>query len=397
MRLDYQAQALRRLKESLGEIESLWTERGRLRLLTELRASKLPLDVEVAGTTGEFVSDLVTACLSRADGLTVLTDVVTWLEHDSETARRVLEQARLVRLAGIRAQEDHTARPEPAGTADPAPAVQPSPSGVAGSLMPSHEDIRRSLAALGVPADDIAAVAAWIEASVAWSVQATPAKRPESPNPLVTGDPAVQGFLNDLLNFLRPQRLFTSSVYLSQSKVGRYFRAYRQAMIEAGDWNGADKAPAEEKFLAIYRHLGARGLAASAPILQLLGSPLPADPETMLYFTGEFTLRLEDEILDLLPEKDETKGEKAAAGLHGGVSSIFGAADPFFYPIVRFAGYFWGREVVLALSRKYLEVDSRTYAVMGRALHGRPVAVAGFGMIDEPHELYPLVLRMLPK
>jgi hypothetical protein len=169
-------------------------------------------------------------------------------------------------------------------------------------------------------------------------------------------------------------------------------------MVEAGDWaEEADKSSTEDKFIALHRHLGMRGLVASAPILQLLGRPLPADSETMLYFAGEFTLRMDDEIYGLLPELRETEDEKNAGEILKAVSSIFSSADPFFYPMVRFAGDFWGREVVLVLSRKYLEVDSRTSAVLGNALHGKPVTVAGFGMADESHELYPLALKILPK
>jgi hypothetical protein len=273
-------------------------------------------------------------------------------------------------------------------------AVPPMPT-----LMLSGEELRACLCALKVPDADVPKITAWIEECVARSIHPLSVRPFDRLSMPFSGASPLQGrlvhFLRDLLGFIQPERIFATDAYLSQAKLERYFRVYGQAMEEAGGWSDTGRQePDHRKFTALFRHLGSRGLVVSAPILQLLGRPLPLDPDTIIYFTGEFTLRLDREILDCFPGLEERIDRPETDSLHGMAYKIFGAADPFFYPMVRFTGNFWGRETALVMSRKHLKVDSSTTTAFVDALRGRPVKVVGFGTIDESPELHPLSLQV---
>jgi hypothetical protein len=273
-------------------------------------------------------------------------------------------------------------------------AVPPMPT-----LMLSGEELRSCLRELEVPEADVSDIIEWIERCVARSIHPLPARPYERLSIPFSGASPLQrrvaDFLHDLLSFIQSERIFAADAYLSRAKLARYFRVYGQAMEEAGDWPDMGRQGSDHrKLIALYRHLSSRGLVVSAPILQLLGRPLPPDPDTIIYFTGEFTLRPDREVLDRFPGLQELIDRPEMGGLDGMAYRIFSAKDPFFYPMVRFTGNFWDREASIVMSRKHLRVDSSTSTAFVDALRGRPMAVTGLGTVDESPELHALVLRM---
>jgi hypothetical protein len=267
------------------------------------------------------------------------------------------------------------------------------------TLMLSGEELRACLCKLDVPEADVPKITAWIEQCVARTIHPSPTWAFDRLGLPFSGASPLQErlarFLDDLLNFIQPERIFAGNVYLSRAKLKRYFRVYGQAMEEAGDWSEPGyREPAHRKFIVLYRHLSSRGLVVSVPILQLLDRPLPPDPDTVIYFTGKFTLLLDHEILDRFPELQDRIDGPEILRLDGMAYRIFGADERSFYPMVRFAGTFWGRETAILLSRKHLKVDSSTLPAFVDALRGRPMNVAGFGTVDESPELHALALRI---
>ena len=76
------------------------------------------------------------------------------------------------------------------------------------------------------------------------------------------------------------------------------------------------------------------------------------------------------------------------------VHRIFGASDPFFYPIFDFEGSLGQLSVCMTVSRKYLLPQSGVMGTLASILYGETIPLAGFGTLETTRgtrQLQPLV------
>jgi hypothetical protein len=249
---------------------------------------------------------------------------------------------------------------------------------------PGANDPEGCLRALGVRERDLPQAAAWLDQVAAGDRRADP---PDRFWPVAVRE-GVAEFARHLEMFAWPQRLLTGRCYLSTDKVSRTYEVHRH------DIGRADEGAAE-RFLQLHQYLagqaGPRRLAFG-PELLLLRQPLPADGNTWLYFTGNFTLNTGP--LEEIPAAWDIIRTRSSSNLPGLASRVFGAHDFSLPGILEFSGTLGSHFVTVTVSRKHLTFGSHNAEEFGASLLGKPVTFAGFGTF-EGDALQPILLRMI--
>jgi hypothetical protein len=250
-------------------------------------------------------------------------------------------------------------------------------------IAPAMTELDRCLIALGVPNGDLRLIAGWLAQTVADKRSGTPLPDLGWPSELHR---AVTGFRRELQLFAWPERLLENIFYLSHAKLNRMYRAHR------------DELPQEEgaagRFRLLYRYMSAELRLAFGPSLLLLGEPLPSDGDTWLYFTGDFTLALDQSVYEAVPEARQVLESNDEKNFYNVVSRIFESPDPSFLRFLPFSGSIGKHQVTMLMSRKYVRiVHSGSAKLSISALRGEPMRFAGFGTLYED-ELRPVACRL---
>ena len=271
-----------------------------------------------------------------------------------------------------------------------APAIDTTP---APDVM-STETLTRCLGRLGLQDDEVARAIDWMNeerkngSADDWSARRAREKalRQSSPNPALE---TTVNFLREYLRCTAPDRLAGSAFYVSASKVGQMYRAYR-----LGESNS--NATVEYKFHTVHDYFLRRHQIVFLPASVLLGESLPTNADGLVYFTNAFQLTLDDELFARFPSAKRALDSGGSSDLYGLVTEIFQCPDPMTFSLVQFTGTLAGRPVRMVLSRKHIFMGSMTATSLGEAIAQRPVDIAGFGTlraIGRDIEIAPLVCR----
>lgn len=265
----------------------------------------------------------------------------------------------------------------------------------------SDDELSRCLDALGVPSGALSRIAEAVRSEIAAELAADGQYQQSDVLPPVLADPVkarVDAFRRHLLSFVRPERLLADSFYLSSQKINRMFRAYGDRLRADPTVGASADVTPERRFLMLHEYMSAKRRLAFAPTRILLGQEIPQDGDTWVYFTGDFELRLDDSVLDQVPEARQVIESSNVANLYNIVGRLFTSPDPFFFPIVQFDGDVGAGRTTLVASRKYIGIGSNTATGLGQALAGHAVSLAGFGTLNatgrESSELQAIVCRM---
>jgi hypothetical protein len=255
--------------------------------------------------------------------------------------------------------------------------------------MPTSEEIDGCLAALHIPIVNIPIVAEWVNRKVDERLGGQSVRHQGVVNdfPLENLDEstrqAVRDFVSHLMTFLQPETILASALYVSHQKIARMYDAYRGAIQERRLNNKVKEVEtSSEKFRLVYRYLGSSGRLASATVLSARGEVAASWPESLIYFSGDFILKIDEAVLAQIPDAAAIIRERDEANMNGAVSAVFESWNPYFLPIVRFDGRVGPQRVVVVASRKYFSVQSHTITALGRALLGGVITLSGFGMLQ---------------
>jgi hypothetical protein len=186
----------------------------------------------------------------------------------------------------------------------------------------------------------------------------------------------VREFLECVLGCFAPARVLRRCFYLSRAKVTQTYRAYRNVLPAAAE------ASTAEQFLALHEHFRIGGRLVFSPGETLLGRPLTADRDALVFFAGTFELEVDETTKRLglvrLPDTGEISENDAAAA----VTALFTNVDPAVYPLARLVGTVANQSVSASLSRKYFRINSGSYVAFGDWLRSRALPIEGFATVQ---------------
>jgi hypothetical protein len=264
------------------------------------------------------------------------------------------------------------------GEAPGPPAARSDPRWIA----PGITELDRCLIALGVPNDNLRYIGEWLAQTVADRRSSASLPHLDWPDELRD---AVTRFRRELQLFAWPERLLENVFYLSLGKLNRMYRAHSDELAPAEDVRG--------RFRVLYRYMSEELRLAFGPSLLLLGEPFPSDGDTWLYFTGDFTLTLDQSVFNAVPELRDVLDSSDASNYYNVVDRIFDSPDPSFLRFLSFSGSIGKHRVTMLMSRKYVHrVQSGSAKSHISLLKGEPRRLAGFGILSG-NELQPIVCR----
>ncbi len=139
-------------------------------------------------------------------------------------------------------------------------------------------DLRRCAAALGVPPEEVDAVADWLGRPVD--------DGPWRPSPIALPPEKaaeLEAFASHLRCFAQPESaLLGMALYVSDGKIDAMYGPLAHRL-------GDTDRPAE-RFRRLHRHLAAQGRMVFGPACLLAGAELPRSEASWLFFDGRFSL-----------------------------------------------------------------------------------------------------------
>jgi hypothetical protein len=201
----------------------------------------------------------------------------------------------------------------------------------------------------------------------------------------------VARFVDHLVACCAPRHGRATSLYVSIKKVSDAYRLL-QREIEATRPLGVGDSTAD-KLLCAHAHLLKTDRLTFLPARLLLGGDLPTRDDEICYFTGSFTLNVDEAEIARVPGAAEVVAKKEKKSMYSVVSNVFQNSDPFAYPLLRFTGHLGMFPVTMILSRKYIQFSSMTATFLAEVLTGRRVELQGIGTrkrVDDIHEAHPL-------
>jgi hypothetical protein len=246
-------------------------------------------------------------------------------------------------------------------------------------VMSTHT-LKRCLVRLGLQDDEAARAIDWMReerqhrSADDWSARHAreEALRKSSPNPALK---TAIDFLHEYMECTVPSKLTGGPFYVSAAKIGQMHRGYRLGEPRSD-------ATVEDKFHKVHEYFLKRRQIVFLPAALLLGEPLPANADALVYFTMAFVLTLDDELFVRFPSAKRALESGSRRDLYGLVTEIFQCPDPMAYSLVQFTGTLAGQPVRMVLSRKHIFMGSMTATSLGQALARRPVDIAGFGTLQ---------------
>ena len=199
----------------------------------------------------------------------------------------------------------------------------------------------------------------------------------------------VAHFVSQIVAASAPEHGRLRSWYVSARKVSE---AHRLLRLDIEPARPADVDGMWDKFLQVHNYLLKTDRLTFLPSLLLLGGDLPTSNDVICYFEGSFSLDVDEGEIARVPGAAEALAKKTAS-LYGVVSNVFRNADPFAYPLLRFAGHLGKFPANMILSRKYIEFSSGTASFFASALGGSRSEFAGIGTLkhsDGVFEVHPL-------
>ncbi len=263
--------------------------------------------------------------------------------------------------------------------------------------MVTPERLLTCLARLGLDEPETTGAIAWMEeelqrrsSSDNWSDRSAreEALRRTSRNPALKN--AID-FLRAYIECVAPAELVGGSFYVSATKIGQMYRSYR-----LGASTHEPQPTVEDKFHRLHEHLAGRNRIAFLPATLVLGEPLSSAGDSLVYFTSQFVLMIDDELLTRFPSARRALESGSRQDRYGLVSEIFQCPDPMTYSLVEFTATIGKRPVRMVLSRKHIAMGSMTATSLSNAITRRPVGIAGFGMLQTiggELEIAPLMCR----
>jgi hypothetical protein len=264
------------------------------------------------------------------------------------------------------------------------------------------EQLAECLKALGVAAEPFPVAVAWAQNEINCAILGTDSGSDfHSLGELLTSEgqdasiaESASAFFDGYLDFLVPSRLLSRSFYISASKIGQMYRAYRLPRQQPSSSAPSSELSVEDKFFALQAHFCKANRIVHLPSLLLLGKDFPADPNLLMYFSGCFTLKLTEEFFLRFQSAKRILGVGQRDNLIGLASEVFQHPDPMVYALVQFEGSIAKQSASMTLSRKHIAMGSMVASGLGDALSGRAVGIGGLGTVQRASaglELHPFV------